>query len=72
METRKRSLVKAVSWQVWGLVTMAMLGFMMTGSIRTGGQLALLSALIGFLCYLLHERIWSAIRWGIDFSRTSA
>lgn len=72
METRKRSLVKAVSWQVWGLVTMALLGFVMTGSIRTGGQLAVFSAMIGFLCYLLHERIWSAIRWGIDFSRTNA
>ena len=65
METRKRSLVKAVSWQVWGLLMMALLGFLFTGSLSTGGQLAVLSTAIGFVCYLLHERLWAAIRWGL-------
>ncbi|RLQ89161.1 DUF2061 domain-containing protein [Notoacmeibacter ruber] len=65
METRKRSLVKAVSWQAWGLLMMVLLGFFFTGSISAGGQLALLSTAIGFLCYLLHERLWAAIHWGM-------
>ncbi len=70
METRRRSLVKAVSWQFSGLIMMALLGFLFTGSVSAGGALALVSTGIGFVCYLLHERLWTAIRWGIDVGRS--
>lgn len=64
METRSRSLAKAASWQALGLVTMSLLGFLFTGSLRAGGGLALASGLLGFFTYLAHERLWAGIRWG--------
>ena len=65
METRRRSFAKAASWQVLGIVTMLALGFLFTGSLSSGGALAALSSLLGFFSYLLHERVWASISWGL-------
>ena len=64
MESRRRSLVKAASWQLSGLATMTALGFAFTGSVTAGGTLAMASAGVGFVCYLIHERVWASISWG--------
>jgi uncharacterized membrane protein len=64
METRKRSVLKAVIWSVIGLVTMALVGAIATESFAVGGALALVNTVIGLVMYLLYERIWANIRWG--------
>lgn len=64
METRRRTLVKAIVWQGLGLVMMLLVGWLVTGSIGLAGGLALANMALGFLCYVLHERIWAGIRWG--------
>lgn len=64
MDTRARTIVKTVVWTLIGLVTMSVVGLIFTGSVSTGGAMALVNASIGFLSYMLYERLWSAIRWG--------
>ncbi len=64
METRQRSIVKAVIWSAIGLVTMAIVGAVATGSVTVGGVMALINAGIGLVMYVLYERVWAAIRWG--------
>lgn len=64
MDTHTRSLAKAVSWQLLGLLSMMLIGYIFTGSLRTGGGLAITSAVLGTICYIAHERAWSAVRWG--------
>ncbi|NIZ59655.1 hypothetical protein DL239_01560 [Sedimentitalea sp. CY04] len=64
METRVRSLVKAVIWNIIGLASMALVGFLATGSVAIGGAIALINTAIGFTMYLIYERVWSRIRWG--------
>ncbi|NIZ14713.1 DUF2061 domain-containing protein [Phaeobacter sp. HF9A] len=64
METRGRSLVKAVVWNSIGLATMALVGFIATGSATTGGVMAAINTGIGFVSYLIYERIWAKINWG--------
>ncbi|TFF21669.1 DUF2061 domain-containing protein [Jiella endophytica] len=65
MESKKRSLAKAISWQVVGLFSMAILGDIFTGSFFAGGELALTSCGFGFVAYILHERVWAAVHWGL-------
>ena len=72
METRRRSIVKALSWQMLGLLTMSALGFLFTGSLTSGGALALASAAVSFFAYLLHERLWAGVRWGWRTGGTEA
>ena len=64
METRRRSVVKAVVWSLIGLVTMSLVGLVATGSAALGGTMALLNTAVGLVMYVLYERIWIAIPWG--------
>lgn len=64
METRKRSIVKAVIWNLIGLACMAGIGFLATGSLVVGGSMALINTAIGFTMYVFYERIWAGIGWG--------
>lgn len=64
METPQRSIVKAVIWNLIGLSVMAIVGFVATGSIATGGRMAAVNTLIGLAMYVVYERFWAGIRWG--------
>lgn len=63
-ETRGRTLLKAVLWNLLGLSVMALVGLALTGSAALGGTMALINTALGFLCYLGYERVWARISWG--------
>ncbi len=64
MDSRQRSVVKAVIWNLIGLVSMAFVGLAATGSWALGGKMALINAGLGLSCYVIYERIWAKVRWG--------
>ncbi|MDI3335440.1 DUF2061 domain-containing protein [Defluviimonas aestuarii] len=64
MDTRKRTFLKAILWNLLGLASMALVGFLMTGSVALGGGMAVANTLIGLTCYIVYERVWSRISWG--------
>lgn len=64
METRRRTVVKAVLWSVIGLVMMSLVGLIMTVSMAVGGMIAVINTGIGLSCYFLYERLWANISWG--------
>lgn len=64
METRMRSIVKAMIWNMIGLTVMALVGLAVTGSLIAGGKMAVINTVIGFGTYLIYERIWARVCWG--------
>ncbi|SEO93065.1 Uncharacterized membrane protein [Salinihabitans flavidus] len=64
METRQRSVVKAVLWNAIGLCVMAVVGFVTTGSAMIGGTMAVINTGIGLSLYVVYERVWDRIGWG--------
>lgn len=64
METRKRTLLKALVWNGIGLISMTMVGLAATGSIAVGGTTAVINTALGFTLYVFYERLWSRIQWG--------
>lgn len=64
METAQRSVLKAVLWNLLGLVTMTATGFLLTGSATMGGAMAVLNTGIGFVTYFGYERVWARVTWG--------
>ncbi|TCL10175.1 putative membrane protein DUF2061 [Shimia isoporae] len=64
METRRRSVLKAVIWNAIGLATMALVGLVATGSMALGGKMAVVNAALGLSMYVVYERIWAGVRWG--------
>ncbi|MBO9444846.1 DUF2061 domain-containing protein [Ruegeria sp. R14_0] len=64
METRRRSVVKAVLWNAMGLAVMTVVGLVATGSAAVGGTLAIVNTAIGLTMYVIYERVWAGISWG--------
>lgn len=64
MESPRRTIAKAVSWQTLGLFSMAVIGFLFTGSVQAAGSMAIVTTACGAVSYVLHERVWNRITWG--------
>ncbi|UWR05879.1 DUF2061 domain-containing protein [Ruegeria sp. B32] len=64
METRRRSVVKAIIWNAMGLAVMTVVGLVATGSAAIGGALAVVNTAVGLTLYVIYERIWAGISWG--------
>lgn len=67
-EAPTRSLVKAVSWRALGSIDTFVLSYLFTGNVGAAGAIASTEIITKMVLYYLHERAWSAIRWG--FKRT--
>jgi uncharacterized membrane protein len=65
MESKLRTLTKAITWQALGLATTAALAWFHTGNMVTAMSFALSTAASGLAFFVLHERIWARVRWGI-------
>ena len=64
MDSPRRTITKAIIWNLIGLVMMALVGFVATGSFAEGGGMALVNAALGLSMYILYERIWPQVAWG--------
>lgn len=70
METARRQIAKAVSWQTMGLASMTGIGYLLTGSVDVAGSFAVISAAVGLVAFVLHERLWARVRWGLRDAET--
>lgn len=64
METRKRSLAKAMSWRFFSIFITAGVSFWVTGSLATAIGIGLLDSLVKTGLYYGHERLWLKIEFG--------
>jgi sulfate adenylyltransferase subunit 1 (EFTu-like GTPase family) len=63
-ETHARSLAKAVSWRATGSLDTFVVAFVVTGSSKIAGSVAITEILTKILIYYFHERVWSWVPWG--------
>ena len=63
-ETHARSFVKAVSWRATGSIDTFVVTFVISGSTKLAGSVALTEILTKILIYYGHERIWALVPWG--------
>lgn len=64
MDSQKRTLLKALLWQLMGLAVMTLVGVLMTGSATVGGSIAVVNTGLGLITYVIYERVWARIQWG--------
>jgi len=72
MIERKRHLAKAITWRAVGSADTFLLGWFLTGSIKTGASLSILETLTKTVLYYLHERAWYKTRWGVKLNKRKA
>jgi uncharacterized membrane protein len=59
---KTRALAKAVSWRIWALVVLGVLGWIITGSAVQTTAIALIYNAIQIPAFYLHERWWERHR----------
>lgn len=64
MVSKKRSLVKSITWRIIAVVTTFAVSLAMTGSLTFSAYLALVSNGLNFVLYYIHERFWITVKWG--------
>jgi adenylylsulfate kinase len=64
METRTRSLAKAISWRIFATLTTALLVFAFTGNLVISESVALTELASKIVIYYVHERVWNLLRFG--------
>jgi len=62
--SRKRSLIKAVSWRIVGSIDTFGLSFLVTGHAGHAASIALAEVVTKIGLYYLHERAWRRVAWG--------
>lgn len=62
IETKKRSVTKAVTWRICAVVNsyLTLVYFSQSGNLEK----ALLMNVSGFFVFYIFERIWNRIQWG--------
>ena len=63
-ETKKRSILKAVSWRTWATITTAVLVYLFTGKFALALTIGFLEVFAKMGLYFFHERLWQKIRYG--------
>ncbi|MBC7280834.1 DUF2061 domain-containing protein [Hoeflea sp.] len=70
MDSNLRTIVKAVTWQALGLATTSLLAWFYTGSVLGALGFALSTSATGLAFFVVHERIWARVHWGLRNART--
>jgi adenylylsulfate kinase len=63
-ETRKRSILKAVSWRTLATITTAAIVFMFTGKVALALTVGFLEVFAKMALYFVHERVWQKLHFG--------
>ena len=63
--SRKRSIVKALSYRVVIVCLDFLTVYLFTGAVRIALGFMVVSNLYTTFMYVLHERAWARIQWGI-------
>ncbi len=65
MENSKRTWAKALTWQTTGLIIMTGVNYVVLGSLQQSMGLSTLLSGMGMVTYVVHERLWARVRWGL-------
>jgi len=71
MSTKKRSLVKSLTWRVLAIIVTFASIYFLTGEVGTATAGTVLTNGINFVLYYLHERAWLKISWGKSFKQSA-
>jgi len=63
-ETKKRSILKALSWRTWATLTTAIIVFIFTGEFALAVTVGFLEVFAKMALYFFHERLWQKISYG--------
>lgn len=70
--SRKRHLLKALTWRVTATTTTFIITWIVTGNLETGLIVGGIEATIKMFLYYFHERVWYRIPLGLESAEIRA
>ena len=64
MDSKRRSIIKAITWRILALLTTIIVSFAILGSWSVSIAIGISSNLLKTLFYYIHERFWERTNWG--------
>lgn len=64
-ETKKRSILKALTYRFWQSANTFLISLVVTGKIDMAATIVSIEVVVKIIIYFFHERIWGKIRWGL-------
>ena len=64
MDSKSRSVAKAVSYRMFGSLSTAAIFFVITGDWKTSAEAGIADSVVKLGLYFLHERMWNHINFG--------
>ncbi|MFN3692616.1 MAG: DUF2061 domain-containing protein [Candidatus Paceibacteria bacterium] len=64
-ETKRRSLLKGLTWRITASITTMLIVLIMTGNLTLVAGVGLADVTLKVLFYYVHERLWGRVHWGI-------
>lgn len=62
--SKSRSLVKSLTWRLVAIISTFLSIYVVTGKFKFALQGTMLTNIINFILYYIHEREWNQIQWG--------
>ena len=63
--SRKRSIVKALTYRGIIIVLDFLVIYLLTGKVMTAAAFMIVSNIYTTAAYFVHERVWAGIKWGM-------
>ena len=63
-ETKKRSVIKTVTWKVIATSITFLTLYFFTGSFLGSVKITAVAAILGMISFYIHERVWNHVAWG--------
>ena len=62
--TRRRSVVKSITWRMFASLDTFILAYLITGQLSWGASIAGAEVLTKMVLYYVHERVWNRLSFG--------
>lgn len=62
--TKQRSLAKSVTWRIIAIISTFVIAYAMTQDFNFATSITIISNVVNFILYYIHERAWLQVRWG--------
>ena len=68
MESRYRSIVKAITWRAIATMITSIVAFLLTGELHLAAAIGVVDTTVKLGAYYAHERAWNNVSVGRDAS----
>jgi uncharacterized membrane protein len=62
VDTKKRSIIKTITWRVTGSTATFLISYAVSGSFAAAGTIATIQLISNTILYYMHERAWNQVR----------